>query len=622
LSGIYRFTTSRALFSDWKSLEFLLPSLLLIESLIRFFGSALFHFLYLPLIVVIAGIFTFKIILICILAITLSGAANFAYGHFGQDYVLMNWLYFSIVITGLISFYLFYRESRKSGKAIKELENLKSSALNLEAPTESSPFVEDRFSLLVKSILETQNDLTTILNLAGKVTGADSAALYTLEGHNLVPKASTDEVKAEPDESEKIFLSGIIKGKKAVIQSRLKDRSPALPYLSSGRAKSMLFVPVLDGNIPLGIIVFSSGRESIFTQSEKDIAGEFSAQTKQILIRARMYIEVERFTKGFKLMHEASRSLSTHLEVDKIARNLVELISGMVSSLAVGFFIADKGKLRIIAKHGFEPEKDSFYPKGTYFNLIVKNKQPLHLTRLEKKQEVSPFEVSETRTFFGIPIIPENEVIGVLAVASHEPDAISSFQVHLITSIANQAALSIINAQLHKQVEKHAITDGLTGLYNHKHFQGRLDEEFQRTKRIPQILTLMLIDIDHFKKINDTYGHPAGDSVLKKIAQSIRKTLRGIDIVARYGGEEFAAVLMGTDRSGAKKMAERLRTSVMNNPFVMEEDKLSVTISIGIATHPHDAETKEELISRADQALYFAKESGRNRVCTWKDVSK
>jgi diguanylate cyclase (GGDEF)-like protein len=235
---------------------------------------------------------------------------------------------------------------------------------------------------------------------------------------------------------------------------------------------------------------------------------------------------------------------------------------------------------------------------------------------------VSPFKVSDTKTFFGVPIIPENEVLGVLAVTSHEPDAISSFQVHLITSIADQAALSIINAQLHKQVEKLALTDGLTGLYNHKHFQERLNEEFQRLKRIPQTLSLMLIDIDYFKKINDTYGHPAGDIVLNRIAQFLKKTLRGIDIIARYGGEEFAAVLMGTDRSGAKKMAERLRTSVMDNPFIIDEDRLSVTVSIGVATHPNDAETKEDLISRADQALYFAKESGRNRVCTWKDAAK
>jgi diguanylate cyclase (GGDEF)-like protein len=180
----------------------------------------------------------------------------------------------------------------------------------------------------------------------------------------------------------------------------------------------------------------------------------------------------------------------------------------------------------------------------------------------------------------------------------------------------------ITNAQLHKEVEKLAVTDGLTGLHNHRHFQERLSEEFQRLERIPQPLSLMLIDIDHFKKINDVYGHPAGDTVLTNLAVILKKTLRGIDILARYGGEEFAAVLMGTESSGAKKMAERLRASVMNSPFFIDENKLTVTLSIGLATHPHDAAAKDELINKADQALYYAKKNGRNQVCAWKDVAK
>jgi len=102
----------------------------------------------------------------------------------------------------------------------------------------------------------------------------------------------------------------------------------------------------------------------------------------------------------------------------------------------------------------------------------------------------------------------------------------------------------------------------------------------------------------------------------------LKKTLRGIDILARYGGEEFVAVLIGTGSSGAKKMAERIRNSVMNNPFYIDENKIMITLSIGVATHPQDATNKTELIDKADQALYYAKQNGRNQVCEWKDVVK
>jgi diguanylate cyclase (GGDEF)-like protein len=616
--------TMKASAAEWKWLEIFLPLLLLTESLIQFYGKPLFHLSYIIFIIVIAGFFPLKLVLSSILAILLLGVPTQMFRPVWFETDFLSWFYLLVFFTGIVSYFIFYRETKKSKKAVKDLEKLKRSALNLEASTESSLFDEDRFSHLVKSVLETQHDLSAILHLTKKVTRADSAVIFVPEGNTLMPKASTEDATPELTDGEKDFLAGIIKGRKPVIQSKLKGgySGRSLHSLHTKRAKAFLGVPVLDGSIPLGVLLLYSNREAAFGENDVDIASEFALQVKQILKRARTYIEVERFTKGFKALHEASSTLSSHLEVEKIAEGFVDLVSGMVSSSAVGFFIADKGKLRVIAKRGFEPEKDSFYTKGTYFNLIIKNKHPFHFSQLDKKKEVYPFKAADTRTFLGIPIIPEKEVLGVLAVTSQEPDAISSFQVHLMTTIADQAAMYIINAQLHKQVEKLAVTDGLTDLYNHKHFQEKLNEEFQRMKRIPQKFSLMLIDIDHFKKINDTYGHPAGDMVLKNLAITLKKTLRGIDIIARYGGEEFAAVLMGSERSGAKKMAERLRTTVMNSHFLADEHKLSITLSIGISTYPDDSETKDELISKADQALYFAKENGRNQVCAWKDVAK
>jgi diguanylate cyclase (GGDEF)-like protein len=587
-----------------------------------------------PCIIIIAGFFPFKLVLSSILAILLLGIpamwqvvyseAEQRYsgvsGLHGFDAEFLSVFYMLVFVTGIVSCYFFYRETKKSEKALKDLESLKSSALNLEASTESSSFNEDRYSHLVKSVLATQNELTDALNIMKKIALADAVFLYTIEGDDLVLKASTEDVNSEITEADKHYLSGIIKGRKTAVQAKLKSRSLRLRHIRTKDARSSLCMPVIDESIPLGVLILFSKRESAYDEYLENITAEFASQIKQILNRARMYVEIERFTRGFKALHEASRRLSSYLAVGKIAEGFVDLVSDMVSSSAIGFFMTDKGQLRIIARKGFEPEKDAFYTKETYFDIIVKNKQLLHLSRPDKKKDVYPFKRNETKTFLGIPIITEEEVTGVLAITSNEYDAISSYHVHLLTTIADQAAMSINNAQLHRQVEMLAITDGLTGLFNHKHFQERLNQEFQRIQRIPQPLSLLLIDIDFFKKINDTYGHPAGDMVLKKLAQILKKTLRGIDIIARYGGEEFAAVLMGTDRGGARKMAERLRSKVMENTFQTDEGAINITLSIGVATHPHDAETKDEIISRADQALYYAKEHGRNQVCLWKEV--
>ena len=159
--------------------------------------------------------------------------------------------------------------------------------------------------------------------------------------------------------------------------------------------------------------------------------------------------------------------------------------------------------------------------------------------------------------------------------------------------------------------------DGLTGLYNHRYFQENLASELLKSQRFRYKVSLLMIDIDHFKRFNDKYGHPQGDATLKEISQIIKRTIRAYDVPARYGGEEFAVVLPYADHDQALRVAERMRRAVMAYPFPgrSARERLQVTVSIGVATYPANARTKAELIDRADQALYLAKSEGRNRVC-------
>ena len=182
--------------------------------------------------------------------------------------------------------------------------------------------------------------------------------------------------------------------------------------------------------------------------------------------------------------------------------------------------------------------------------------------------------------------------------------------------LAEQAAVSIENVGLHETVERQAVTDELTGLFNRRRFQEAMATEVERSKRFGQPVGLVLLDLDDFKTVNDTYGHQQGDLVLREVARVLRETSREIDEPARYGGEELAVVLPGTDLEGAYNLAERVRAGIeeLALPLLDGEGTLAVTASFGVATLPGSADDMRELVAAADEALYRAKRAGKNRT--------
>ena len=173
-----------------------------------------------------------------------------------------------------------------------------------------------------------------------------------------------------------------------------------------------------------------------------------------------------------------------------------------------------------------------------------------------------------------------------------------------------------------KRLRKLSITDGLTELFNHRHVHELLHEEWERSRRTGDAMAVAMLDLDRFKQINDTYGHPTGDVVLYETAQILRETAREIDMVGRYGGEEFIAILPDTDEEEAARFAERVRQQVAEHLYRDEANEIHMTLSSGVASFPMaQVESPEDLLKRADEALYRAKESGRNRVVRASEVA-
>jgi len=217
--------------------------------------------------------------------------------------------------------------------------------------------------------------------------------------------------------------------------------------------------------------------------------------------------------------------------------------------------------------------------------------------------------------FACFPVVTHQAVAGILAVAGGAVGRIEPDTERFLGTVANLAHVVVENSRLFERVRNLSMRDSLTELYNHRHSIDLVSNEVQRVARYQENLSILMIDVDHFKAINDEHGHPAGDSVLRELAQLIKETLRTLDAVGRYGGEEFIVVLPHTSYEEARLTGERVRQKVAARPFRAGLSPIPVTVSVGVATYPSEkVDSANTLIREADLALYRAKQSGRNRV--------
>ncbi|NCC37110.1 MAG: GGDEF domain-containing protein, partial [Chloroflexia bacterium] len=227
--------------------------------------------------------------------------------------------------------------------------------------------------------------------------------------------------------------------------------------------------------------------------------------------------------------------------------------------------------------------------------------------------------VTGFKSWMGLPLLHQEQLLGLLTLGSQQEETYTPIQVTMIQVLANEVATAIENGRLFREVYTLAGTDPLTRLYNRRRFSELAEAEFKRVQRYGGKLSAIFMDIDHFKRVNDVFSHAVGDQVLEHVAQAL-KQVRPLDIVARYGGEEFILVCLETGLSEAVQVAERLRQTIERTPVETLSGPVQITMSFGVATLEPDLTTLGELIWRADQALYHAKCTGRNRVCTWKET--
>ena len=219
------------------------------------------------------------------------------------------------------------------------------------------------------------------------------------------------------------------------------------------------------------------------------------------------------------------------------------------------------------------------------------------------------------RSKMSIPLKARGQFIAMLTLTSPRKDAFSEEIIRVLELVEYPASVVIDNAHMHEETKRLAITDGLTRLFNHRHFYELLEQEFQRAGRYKTNLSMIMIDIDYFKHVNDTYGHQTGDEILKGLASVISHEVREVDVLARYGGEEFAVMLPQTKLEKARDVAERIRSGVEKTEFQTLEGVIKITVSLGVSGFPGDKiNSQTDLVQQADSAMYEAKRLGKNCV--------
>ncbi|MBN2710772.1 MAG: sensor domain-containing diguanylate cyclase [Calditrichaceae bacterium] len=256
---------------------------------------------------------------------------------------------------------------------------------------------------------------------------------------------------------------------------------------------------------------------------------------------------------------------------------------------------------------------------------FLEKQQPIKVVQLLKIKNLK--EIAQQLKPAGIellsPIIHSDRLKGIIGCGEKlYGQELDDSDIQIFTILVNILSVSLSNAQIYEEVKQMSFTDGMTGLNNYRYFEDRLKEELNRAKRNKSSLSLIMLDIDHFKNYNDTLGHQAGDEALRMLAWILKSTVRDDDIVNRYGGEEFSIILPGMEKKSIQILAERIREKVEEHPFYKEhvQPQGKITISLGAATFPDDADTFDSLISKADKALYKAKGEGRNKFILYTEA--
>ena len=444
--------------------------------------------------------------------------------------------------------------------------------------------------ILVKEVdtAELALELKTVLETYVKINNLN---VFFFDYVTSTMRDCADSWKVIEDDSEIYSAFENIKEHDFVINSKAYKLPPSIGEVTL-KVSSLVMPMLKEGNV-FGLIELefdddtSVDMEFLFLM--RIFAAQASLKLQNIILNEQSKINVE-FHDSMK---NIAKIIETQYELNYIVPLIGEMLDRFISDHLIYVFLKQDNEYKLV------------WPKACKDERIYE--------ALKQLTPETNYILTSDDKIGAFPLTSDGEITGCI-VARSTLDKLSKRDISYLEQLTRQSAITINRANTYSKVLQYATLDALTNLNNRRQFEVRLKQEIATTKRQKNPLCAMMVDIDFFKKVNDTYGHASGDAVLRTVASIIKEHLRESDIPSRYGGEEFAVLLPYTHIEEAKIVGERLRKAVETTPIPIDKKNINVTISMGLAEFSPQ-ETGEDLFKRADSALYEAKESGRNRVC-------
>jgi diguanylate cyclase (GGDEF)-like protein len=383
-----------------------------------------------------------------------------------------------------------------------------------------------------------------------------------------------------------------------------------VPYVQTTRSE--IAIPLMVRDEVVGVLDCQSDFPNFFDNETVDLLTLFATQASIGLQNAKLYSLLQRRAAQLEAINAIAKRTTVELDLKELLDRLCNQLPQSFQVEQVAIFLRDEdGDLILRAQQGTLSSSLKLGDRLPHGYPCTLGGRRVPYSGDPSLCPAACFPAGREEVC--LPLVSFGENIGLLVCATTKRDAFLANDIQALESVSDILATATQNARYVDRVRQLAYRDGLTGLFNRRYFDSRLVDEVTRAARYGGGVSVLMIDLDHFKKINDEFGHMVGDDVLRAISALFLRQLRKVDVVCRYGGEEFAVVLPATQGASAAAVAEKLRRAVANNEFAGVP--YPVTVSIGVAEFPAHGITRDDIVRAADAALYNAKEAGRNQVC-------
>ncbi len=519
-----------------------------------------------------------------------------------------------------------------------ELQRMKQAARSyrlLAAPSSAHQSSRDTHNnqdrLLQSSVDEINEALKFALDLLRQTLSLRTAVLLGLDdsgGRLHIQELSTEEdrIAQGPFNAKDGILAAVLARGDVIALAGDRAATHTPYYTTRLETGAVCAIPVMERGTASGVLLVDRREKLAFSESDQEALRAATHFILRVIENERVFGQLERAKIEQGKLYRASEALGS-------ATTEVQVIEAGVSS-AREFAAFDFAVVTLFDRNGNEHEVCAASGEGTealvgqrfrhnagLVSMVVANRHALPYRGEYDAQRQVVFsrglKPPAVPSLLVLPLVVHERALGTLVLGSKRRGTFTDAVRPTLEVLASHIAVSLANARMLKRLEELATTDGLTGLYNKRALIETAEQKLRSAQRFKKPLSLLICDIDHFKRVNDTYGHDVGDLVIRGFGDLLKRVKRDIDLVGRFGGEEFVIVCEETEEGGAKLLAERIRSELKATCFQTELGPLSVTCSVGVSTFPQAGTTWDTLFKATDEALYASKRGGRDRVTLW-----